>query len=80
MAMSCMNNRNKNNIMRKILKYGFIAVVICFTSCETVGDKYDKMELVDIKTGNIYILDHHHKDAYFIHPKMKQLVDTTYCR
>jgi hypothetical protein len=25
-----MKNRNKNNIMRKILKYGFIAVVSCF--------------------------------------------------
>ena len=31
-----MNNRDKNNIMKKILEYGFTAVVSCFLlSCET---------------------------------------------
>ena len=33
-----MNNRNKNNIMKKILEYGFIAVVSCFLlSCEGIA-------------------------------------------
>ena len=66
--------------MRKILEYGFIAVVICFTSCAVDGDKYDGIEVVNIKTGEIYTLKHNKKDSYFIYPKMKPVIDTSYCR
>ncbi len=71
--------KNKMN-MKNLIKYGFIAVVICFTSCETVGNKYDGIEVVNKSTGEVYILKHNRQDAYFIRPKMKQVIDTTYCR
>ena len=66
--------------MKNLIKYGFIAVVICFTSCAKYGDKYDNLEVVNVKTGEVYILKHSKLDAYFIEPKMKQVIDTTYCR
>ena len=66
--------------MKNLIKYGFIAFVICFCSCSSVGDKYDGIEVVNTQNGEIYILEHNRVDAYFIKPKMKQVIDTTYCR
>ena len=66
--------------MRKILEYGFIAVVICFTSCNVDGDKYDGIEVVNRETGEIYTLRYNRGDVYFVYPKMKPVIDTSYCR
>tara|TARA_B100000768_G_C10925257_1_gene227317 strand:+ start:204 stop:398 length:195 start_codon:yes stop_codon:yes gene_type:complete len=64
--------------MKRLLKYGFIAFVIC--SCCDVCDKYDKLEVVDVKTGRVYILKHNRNDDYFIKPKTIEVIDTMYCR
>ena len=66
--------------MKNLIKYGFIAVVICFTSCAVDGDKYDGIEVVNRKTGEIYTLKYNRGDSYFIYPKMEAVKDTSYCR
>ena len=71
--------KNKMN-MKNLIKYGFIAVVICFTSCGKGRGKLNGIEVVNRKTGEIYILKHNRQDTYFIYPKMKKVIDTTYCR
>ena len=68
--------------MKNLIKYGFTAVVICFfTACGGgYGDKYNGVEVVNRETGEVYILQHNRNDVYFIKPKMKAVIDTSYCR
>lgn len=66
--------------MKNLIKYGFMAFVICLTSCAVDGDKYDNIEVVNRETGEIYKLKHNRGDSYFIYPKLKTVKDTSYCR
>jgi hypothetical protein len=71
-----MNNRNKNNIMRKILEYGFIAVVSCFLlSCDSNserGEHFKEPRIVTDSDGKQWIVKHNMGDNYILQPMPKK--------
>ena len=69
--------------LTKLKSLFILCLVICFlSSCGTTGDRYDKMEVVDRETGDVYILTHNIVDTYFVKQKTltANVIDTMYCR